>query len=60
MIQGILTFQFKINQKESGEIEPEFEPIQLIFRGEKFDEDDFSDMPPSDFQMYISILDALK
>ncbi len=42
MIQGILTFQFKINQKESGEIEPEFEPIQLIFRGEKFDEDEFS------------------
>ena len=42
LIQGILTFQFKINQKESGEIEPEFEPIQLIFREEKFDEDDFS------------------
>ena len=42
MIQSILTFQFKINQKESGEIEPEFEPIQLIFRGEKFDEDEFS------------------
>jgi len=42
LIQGILTFQFKINQKESGEIEPEFEPIQLIFREEKFDEDEFS------------------
>ncbi|MCK4380378.1 MAG: hypothetical protein KAW51_04505, partial [Candidatus Lokiarchaeota archaeon] len=42
MIQSILTFQFKINQKESGEIEPEFEPIQLIFREEKFDEDEFS------------------
>ncbi|MFW9829175.1 MAG: hypothetical protein ACFFEY_16485 [Candidatus Thorarchaeota archaeon] len=44
MIQGILTFQFKINQKETGEIEPEFEPIQLIFREEKFDEDNFSDL----------------
>ncbi len=42
MIQGILTFQFKINQKETGEIEPEFEPIQLIMRDEKLDEDDFS------------------
>ena len=44
MIQGILTFQFKINQKESGEIEPEFVPIQLIFREEKFDEDNFSEL----------------
>ncbi|MHA2087672.1 MAG: hypothetical protein ACW972_05320, partial [Promethearchaeota archaeon] len=42
MIQGILTFQFKINQKDSGEIEPEFEPIQLIMRDENLDEDDFS------------------
>ena len=38
MIQGILTFQFKINQKETGEIEPKFEPIQLIFRDEEYDE----------------------
>ncbi len=44
MIQGILTFQFKINQKETGEIEPEFEPIQLIFREDKFDEEDFSEL----------------
>jgi len=42
LIQGILTFQFKINQKETGEIEPEFEPIQLIMRDENLDEDDFS------------------
>ncbi len=42
MIQGILTFQFKINQKDTGEIEPEFEPIQLIMRDENLDEDDFS------------------
>ena len=33
MIQGIFTFQFILNQDEdSGEIEPEFRPIQLIFR----------------------------
>lgn len=44
MIQGILTFQFKINQKDSGEIEPEFEPIQLIFREDEFDEENFSDL----------------
>ncbi|MFW9999087.1 MAG: hypothetical protein ACFE9Q_06950 [Candidatus Hodarchaeota archaeon] len=44
MIQGILTFQFKINQKESGEIEPEFEPIQLIFREDEYDEDHFSEL----------------
>jgi len=44
LIQGILTFQFKINQKDTGEIEPAFEPIQLIFRDEKFDEDNFSEL----------------
>ncbi|MFX1476794.1 MAG: hypothetical protein ACFFCI_01560 [Promethearchaeota archaeon] len=38
MIQGILVFQFKINQKETGEIEPKFEPIQLIFRDDDYDE----------------------
>jgi len=44
LIQGILTFQFKINQKETGEIEPEFEPIQLVFREGEFDEDNFSEL----------------
>ncbi|MFW9818653.1 MAG: hypothetical protein ACFFE5_03505 [Candidatus Thorarchaeota archaeon] len=44
MIQGILTFQFKINQKDSGEIEPEFEPIQLVFRDDEFDEEEFSEL----------------
>ena len=32
MIQSIVTFQFVLNQKETGEIEPEFRPIQIIFR----------------------------
>jgi len=44
LIQGILSFQFKINQKETGEIEPEFEPIQLIMRNENLDEDNFSEL----------------
>ncbi len=44
MIQGILTFQFKINQKETGEIAPEFEPIQLVFREDKYDENNFSEL----------------
>ncbi len=43
MIQGILTFQFKINQKEdTGEINPEFSPIQLIFQNEEFNEPNYS------------------
>ncbi|MFX1410909.1 MAG: hypothetical protein ACFFA6_11175 [Promethearchaeota archaeon] len=44
MIQGILTFQFKINQKETGEIEPEFEPLQLEFRDEKYNEENYSEL----------------
>ena len=45
MIQGILTYQFKLNQKEdTGEIDPEFSPIQLIFQNEKFKEDSYSDL----------------
>ena len=43
MIQGILTFQFKINQKEdTGEINPEFSPIQLVFQNEEFNEKEYS------------------
>ena len=43
MIQGILTFQFKLNQNETtGEIDPQFSPIQLVFSNNKFDENDFS------------------
>jgi len=43
MIQGILTFQFKLNQNETtGEIDPEFSPIQMVFTNNKFDENDFS------------------
>jgi hypothetical protein len=43
LIQGILTFQFKINQKEdTGEINPEFSPIQLVFQNEEFNENNYS------------------
>ena len=44
MIQGILTYEFKINQKDTGEIEPEFEPMQLIFRDESIDEEIVSEL----------------
>ena len=45
MIQSICTFQFKLNQNETtGEIDPEFSPIQLVFNNEKFKEDDFSEL----------------
>ena len=38
-----MTFQFKLNQNETtGEINPEFSPIQLVFSNKKFDENDFS------------------
>jgi len=44
LIQGILTFEFILNQSETGEIEPEFKPIQLIFSEEGFSEDNYSDL----------------
>lgn len=45
MIQAILTYQFVLNQNETtGEIEPEFRPLQLIFNNDDFSEDDYSDL----------------
>ena len=46
MIQGIFTLQFLLNQKDTGEIEPEFRPIQLIFREdeEHFNKDNYSEL----------------
>ncbi|MBN1216577.1 MAG: hypothetical protein JXA99_14205 [Candidatus Lokiarchaeota archaeon] len=38
MIKGIITFSFNLNQKETGEIEPEFRPIQSQFLAEDVDE----------------------
>lgn len=43
MIQAILTFKFNLNQdKTTGEINPEFSPIQLVFSNKQFDENNFS------------------
>lgn len=44
MIQGILNFQFILNQEESGEIEPEFRPIKLIFHNKKFNDSNYSEL----------------
>jgi hypothetical protein len=44
MIQAILSFQFVLHEMETGEIEPEFIPIQLIFKEKKFTKEDFSDL----------------
>ncbi len=44
MIQGILTFKFNLNQKESGEIDPEFKPIQVQFTSDEFDEDNYEEL----------------
>ncbi len=44
MIQAILTYQFVLNPKETGEIEPEFSPIQLIFKNEEFNKNDYKEL----------------
>lgn len=45
MIQGILSFNFLLNQNETtGEIDPEFSPIQLVFQNEQFSENNYSEL----------------
>ncbi|MHA1342716.1 MAG: hypothetical protein ACTSQG_01910 [Promethearchaeota archaeon] len=47
MIQGILTYQFILNQQEDGSISPEFKPIQLIFKefeDKKYTRENYSDL----------------
>jgi len=47
LIQAILSFQFVLNQKETGEIEPEFKPIKLIFKsldGQNYTKENYSDL----------------
>ncbi|MGV9198697.1 MAG: hypothetical protein ACOC4M_07635 [Promethearchaeia archaeon] len=45
MIQAILSYQFVLNQNEAtGEIEPEFRPLQLVFNNDDFSEEDYSDL----------------
>jgi hypothetical protein len=42
MIQAALSYQFLLNQDESGDINPEFRPIKLIFNNNKFSVADYS------------------
>lgn len=45
MIQGILSFNFLLNQNETtGEINPEFSPIQLVFKNEQFNENNYLEL----------------
>ena len=44
MIKGIITFSFNLNQKETGEIEPEFRPIQSQFLAEDIDENYYKEL----------------
>jgi len=44
VLQGILSFSFNLNEKETGEIEPEFKPIQLVFAEKKYDETNYSEL----------------
>jgi hypothetical protein len=44
MIQGILTFKFILNQEESGEINPEFKPIQMQFTKKEYSEDNYNEL----------------
>ena len=41
MIQAILIFQFILQELETGEIEPEFKPLQLVHREKSFRKEDF-------------------
>ncbi len=44
MIQGILSFEFLLNQKETGEIEPEFRPIELVFSDNQFTVENYGEL----------------
>lgn len=44
MLESILTFQFILNQKPSGEVEPEFQPIILLFNNDQFSDTNYSDL----------------
>ena len=58
MLQGILAFSFNLNEKETGEIEPEFKPIQLVFSEKKYDETNYSELLVENdiFATFINIL----
>ncbi|MFX1239102.1 MAG: hypothetical protein ACFE8P_15450 [Promethearchaeota archaeon] len=42
MIQAILCLQFVLNQSPTGEIEPEFKPVQIVFKNDQFNAANYS------------------
>lgn len=44
MIQAVLSYQFLLNMDESGDINPEFKPIALVFNSEVFSEKNYSNL----------------
>jgi DNA-binding transcriptional ArsR family regulator len=44
MIQAILTYEFVLKELDTGEVEPEFNPLHLEFNNEKFSESDYSSL----------------
>ena len=49
MIQGILAFSFNLNPEDSGRINPEFEPIQLLFNEDsEFSENNYKELIQTD------------
>ncbi|MFX1355921.1 MAG: hypothetical protein ACFFA8_01430 [Promethearchaeota archaeon] len=44
MIEAILTFEFVLTQKPTGEVEPEFKPIAWIFENKEFSEKNLSEL----------------
>lgn len=44
MIEAILTFEFVLIQKATGEVKPDFKPIVLTFENKEFSEQNFSEL----------------
>ncbi|MEJ2251435.1 MAG: hypothetical protein P8Y97_17500, partial [Candidatus Lokiarchaeota archaeon] len=44
MIQAILSYQFVLNELDTGEVEPEFKPIYLEFNNEKFSNQNYENL----------------
>ena len=44
MIEAILTFEFVLTQKPTGEVEPEFKPLVFIFEDKGFSEQNLSEL----------------
>jgi hypothetical protein len=44
MIEAILTFEFVLTQKSTGEVEPEFKPLALLFENQDFSEKNLSEL----------------